>query len=112
MSASNALSPESGRAAARRRFLAGLAACGAALLLRPAPAAAEALSEADPTAQALGYRIDAQQVDAARYPQHTPAQTCASCGFFQGRSGDGPCQLFPGKTVSAKGWCAGYKPKA
>ncbi len=38
---------------------------------------------------------------------------CANCNFFQGgATAYGPCQLFPGKAVNAKGWCAGYAKKA
>jgi hypothetical protein len=38
---------------------------------------------------------------------------CANCNFYQGAAtGYGPCQLFPGKSVNAKGWCSGYAKKA
>ena len=34
--------------------------------------------------------------------------------LYQERAGDawGPCQIFPGKDVSAKGWCTAYQKKA
>lgn len=70
------------------------------------------LAENDPTAAALGYKEDATKVDAAKYPQHKPEQLCANCNFFQGTGAYAPCQLFPGKAVNAKGWCAGYAKKA
>lgn len=71
------------------------------------------LSPDDPTAQALGYNEDSSKVDAAKYPNHKPDMACANCNFFQGGSAEfGPCQLFPGKAVNAKGWCAGYVKKA
>lgn len=96
----------------RRRFLAMLAAGGTAALALPAAAQVAPLPETDPTAQALGYKADASQVDVAKFPKHTPQQQCINCNFFQGSSATGPCQLFPGKSVSAKGWCSAYAPKA
>lgn len=71
------------------------------------------LSPDDPTAKALGYHEDASKVDAAKYPTHKPEMLCSNCNFYQSGSADfGPCQLFAGKAVSAKGWCAGYAKKA
>lgn len=93
----------------RREALRRLGGVAAALLLAPlARAELVPLTETDPTAQALGYRADAAQVDAAKFPQHQAGQTCASCKFFQA----GACQLFPGKQVSDKGWCSAFAPKA
>ena len=44
---------------------------------------------------------------------HVAGQGCANCNFYQGAAtGFGPCQLFPGKAVNAKGWCSGYAKKA
>lgn len=94
----------------RRRFIATVAAVGAALAL-PAAADLPPLSETDPTAQALGYKADGSQVDAAKFPKHTPQQQCINCNFYQGTAATGPCQLFPGKTVTAKGWCSAYAAK-
>jgi hypothetical protein len=63
----------------------------------------------DPTAKALNYTEDASKAPAP----HVAGQDCANCNFYQGAaSGFGPCQLFPGKSVNAKGWCAGYAKKA
>jgi len=70
------------------------------------------LAESDATATALGYKEDASKVDATKYPQHKAGQTCGNCKFFQGSAGYGPCQLFPGKAVNAKGWCSAYAAKA
>lgn len=93
----------------RREVLRCLGGAAAALLLVPlARADLVPLSETDPTAQALGYRADAAEVDAARFPQHRTGQTCASCRFFQ----NGACQLFPGKQVSDRGWCSAFAAKA
>jgi len=59
----------------------------------------------DPTAKALNYTEDASKAPAP----HVAGQNCATCNFYQGAAtGYGPCQLFPGKSVNAKGWCSGY----
>ena len=104
--------------ASRRDFLklagsagAAVVACGA--LSRVARAAdLPHIAEDDPTAAALGYKEDASKVDAAKYAQHKAEQLCSNCNFFQGSGAFAPCQLFPGKAASAKGWCAGYAKKA
>ncbi len=94
----------------RRRLLqgalAGIAAVPAVSLLAPG-AAAETLSESDPTAKSLGYVADAKKVNPAANPNFKPGQICANCMQFTGKAGaaEGPCNIFPGKTVAAKGWC-------
>ena len=101
----------------RREFL-KLAAGAAGIViagLPPRRARADELphvAESDPTAAALGYKEDTTKVDKAKYPNHTPEQTCAKCKFFQGTAGYSPCQLLPGKSVHAKGWCSAYAAKA
>ena len=71
------------------------------------------LTADDPTAQALGYSEDSSKIDSAKYANHTPDMACANCNFYQGAGAEfGPCQLYPGKAVNAKGWCAGYAKKA
>jgi hypothetical protein len=71
----------------------------------------------DPSAQALGYRHDAANVDLQKYPQRAAPEAqehyCRNCALFQGGEGDewGPCALFPGKAVNANGWCSGYAPR-
>jgi len=63
----------------------------------------------DATAKALNYTEDASKAPAP----HQAGQTCANCNFFHGgATGYGPCDLFPGKSVNAKGWCSGYAKKA
>jgi hypothetical protein len=101
----------------RRRFLklaAGTAA--AAVLVGGLPRIARAdglphLSESDPTAKALGYVEDGAT---ATDPRHKNKEaTCANCQFYSGgATGYGPCQLFPGKSVSAKGWCISHASKS
>ena len=100
----------------RRRFLkiaAGTAA--AAIVVGTLPRLARAadlphVSENDQTAKALGYVEDASKTT---NPKHKAGDVCANCQFYSGgASGFGPCQLFPGKSVSAKGWCVSHQPKA
>ena len=81
---------------------------------KSAQAAAPRLDEKDPTAQALGYKHDASQVDKAKFPKYKPGEACANCTLYQAKPTDpwGPCPIFAGKEVSAKGWCSAYVKKA
>jgi hypothetical protein len=99
----------------RRMFILQSAGVATALgLSRAALADTPALAESDPTAQALGYKSDATQVDKAKYPKYAAGQMCANCVLYQGKPGDasGPCPIYAGKAVSAKGWCSSYAKKA
>ena len=114
MSSSN----NDGRDHSRRSFIALAGITGAALLAGVRAETARAadaphLTEADPTAKALGYVEDASKVDKAKFPSYKAGAHCATCNFFQGKAGDayGPCQIFPGKAVAGKGWCASHSPK-
>ncbi|MCP1374937.1 high-potential iron-sulfur protein [Dyella lutea] len=100
----------------RRRFLkiaAGTAAAAAVIGTLPRVARAADLphvSESDPTAKALGYVEDASTT---KDPKHKAGANCSNCQFYSGGpTGFGPCQLFPGKAVSAKGWCVSHAAKA
>jgi high potential iron-sulfur protein len=100
----------------RREFVRCVAlTVGTIASARPALAAdAGKVQESDPQAQALGYREDTTKVDASKYPKHTPAQACAGCQLYQGKAGapEGPCAIFGGKAVKAKGWCSAWVKKA
>ncbi|HET8942586.1 MAG TPA: high-potential iron-sulfur protein [Rudaea sp.] len=104
----------------RRRFfaLAGTAVgTAAALSVLPRYVHAEELPhlsvDTDATAKALGYVEDATKVDKAKYATYKVGEDCSNCNFYQGGpTGYGPCQLYPGKSVHAKGWCSGYAKKA
>ena len=107
---------------ARRQFLFSLATAGCAGLAALPAASALAqnatgslphLSEDDPLAKSLGYRAVAAAVDKAKFPTYKPGQVCSLCRFYQGTAGQafGPCQVFAGKAVSAKGWCVSYSQK-
>ncbi|MDR3387562.1 MAG: high-potential iron-sulfur protein [Rudaea sp.] len=103
----------------RRQFLKLTgAAAGLGMLVTALPRHARAdelphVPETDPTASALGYREDASKVDDAKYPTHKAGLLCSNCQFFGGtdKTSWAACQLFPGKAVSAKGWCSGYNAK-
>ena len=113
------LSNISGTDQGRRRFFVGAGtAIGAAALVSVLPRQARAddlphLTPSDPTAQTLGYVEDATKADKAKFPTYAAGNDCANCNFFQGGSAAwGPCQLFPGKAVNAKGWCSAHAKKA
>jgi len=99
----------------RRRFLKAAAGTAvAAAMIGTLPRVARAadlphLADSDPTAKALGYVEDASKTADAK---HKTGDSCANCQFYSGGpTGYGPCQLFPGKAVSSKGWCVSHAPK-
>lgn len=104
---------------ARRRFLRiaviGAATAPIASMLLPRVGRAADLPHLDPndaTAKALHYTEDAST--ATGNAAFKAGSDCANCQFYQGGDGNayGPCLLFPGKDVNAKGWCASYNKKA
>jgi hypothetical protein len=100
----------------RRRFIklavTGLAATpfAGALTIRTAHAAPVAVKEADPLAAAVGYKADATKAPARK----DAAALCGNCNSYSGAAGaaDGPCVIFQGNLVSAKGWCTAWTKKA
>src|SRR5580698_2681749 len=100
----------------RRTFLITSIGVASTLALSRQAFAADAakVTEADPTAQALGYKEDATKVDKAKYAKYAAGQDCGNCSFYQGKAADpwGACPMFAGKQVSAKGWCSAYNKKA
>jgi len=103
---------------ARRQFiqLSAVAATGAVLAPGRDARASDLphLGEDDPMAQAMKYTHDASSVDASAMTNAAKDQHCANCALIQGEDGAEwrPCQIFPGKLVSAKGWCTVWAPKA
>ncbi|HMN56957.1 MAG TPA: high-potential iron-sulfur protein [Ottowia sp.] len=96
----------------RRRFFQVAVAAAALLgsLPRRAWAALPHLSvDKSATAKALNYVED----DTKAAAPHQPGQDCLACVHYQGKAGDayGPCALFPGFDVNAKGWCSGFQAK-
>lgn len=99
----------------RRTFLiTSLGVASTFALSRQAFADAPKLAESDPTAQALGYKMDASKVDKAKYAKYATGQKCSNCSFYQGKSTDAwaPCTIFVGKQVAGTGWCSAYNKKA
>jgi high potential iron-sulfur protein len=81
----------------------------AGLPLRAAIAADLPLVTADdPIAKALKYVSDASKASNAK-----PGSKCANCSNYQGTAGSaqGGCLLFPGKAVTAAGWCSSWTAK-
>lgn len=80
-----------------------------------AHAQASMLLESHPQAIMLGYRADASKVDSASFPKYAPGQKCAECQLFRAQqpgTAVGPCAIYPGKLVSAEGWCNAFVKKA
>lgn len=81
---------------------------------RSAYAALPHLTKDDPAAKALGYRSDATRANRTdKADVSAKDQFCHNCRFIQSDSGEWrPCQVFPGKTVNANGWCSSWTPKS
>jgi hypothetical protein len=99
----------------RRRFIkisvAGVAVAPFAnALLSGTARAVDTVSESDPMATALGYKIDATKAG----NRTDKTAVCGNCSLYSGKPGaaDGPCSVFAGKLVSAKGWCTAWVKKA
>jgi len=65
--------------------------------------AQEKVAADDPTAKALNY-VENSKVEGSN---------CANCMYVSGEAGQDyrPCALFPGKVVSANGWCSAWVKK-
>ena len=99
----------------RRGFGRAVAGLAAAALVTPGLVAAADLplvDEADAQAKALGYVADASMADKAKFTNFVEGSICATCALYQGAAdGVGPCAIFPGKAVTAKGWCSAFAKK-
>jgi hypothetical protein len=71
------------------------------------------LTEDDAYAKSMGFKLNTENVDQAKYPKHTTDQHCSKCQLFSGKDGDevGPCSFFGGRLVPPTGWCRNFKPK-
>lgn len=98
----------------RRRLLQSLTVGVPFLPLAVAPlrsalaADAPMLSPDAKEAKAVKYVEDASKAQGA-----VKGSTCANCALYQGHAGAaaGPCQIFPGKLVTAAGWCSSWAPQ-
>ena len=79
-----------------------------------APAVLPMLDEKAAQAMALGYVADAARADKAKYAVWAAGRQCNGSALYQSKAGDvaGPCPLFAGKQVAAKGWCMSWVKKA
>ena len=96
----------------RRRFIkltaAGLVAAPLVnALLSGSATAADMVSESDPKAVALKYKMDATK----SADRKDATAICANCNLYTGKPGEatGACELFGGGLVTAKGWCASWE---
>ena len=102
---------------ARRKFIKLSAVAAAGCFVQAGrPALADdmpKLAEDDPMAAAMKYTHDASTVDPSSRNNPAADQNCANCALIQGDDGAAwrPCQIFPGKLVSANGWCSVWAPK-
>jgi hypothetical protein len=103
-----------GAAITRRTLLKTLGVTAAVSALLPARQSQAAelphVDVKDPAAQKLGYVENASQIDLKKYPGYVKGSNCENCLLLQGTTGANyrPCTLFPGKLVSAGGWCSGW----
>ena len=98
----------------RRKFIVQIAGGASMLALARLGIAEEAkppLTEDDAYAKSMGFRLDTNNVDSAKFPKHAPDQSCKTCQLFSGNDGDalGPCSFFGGRLVPPTGWCRNYK---
>ena len=98
----------------RRRFVkltvSGLAATPfASALFSGSAEAVDMVSESDPVAVALKYKMDATKAT----DRKDAKALCSNCNFYTGKPADanGPCTVFGGKLVTAKGWCTSWVKK-
>lgn len=95
----------------RRTFMMSLVA-GSGVLAAGAARAAAVVSESDPQAIALGYKVNTKDVDQKKYPNHNISQHCGDCQLYQGKRDDakatGPCPIFGEKLVHQTGWCSAW----
>lgn len=108
----------------RRTFLAtaGVLASAAVIGLHPRSALASGaslrhLSQSDNAlAKSFGYEPNAKDVDRAKFSMYKPGEHCSKCRFFKGtpneKSGYAGCQLYPGFSVNAQGWCSSYNARS
>lgn len=97
----------------RRTFTLHVIAGGSALAASSFAAAQETekVTEADPYAKSMGFRLDTAKVDQAKYPRHTVEQRCNVCQLYSGKTGDplGPCSFYGDRLVPPDGWCRNFK---
>ena len=73
----------------------------------------EKVTEADPYAKSMGFRLETANVDKVKFPRHEVSQHCSECQLFSGKTGEavGPCSFYGGRLVPINGWCRNFKVK-
>jgi hypothetical protein len=99
----------------RRNFLKlGVTTGGGALALSAIPIqllAGEEVGEDEPLSKAMGYVMDAADVDTSKFPKRAgeagAAQFCNNCALYAGTEEDelAPCSIFQNRPVRGIGWC-------
>jgi len=69
------------------------------------------LTEDDPYAKSMGFRLDNTKVDKVKFPRFEETQKCSQCQLFGGKPGEalGACSFFGGQLVNPNGWCRNFK---
>ena len=96
--------------AKRREFIAAILPVAGAMAAFPRVVLADipVLAEDDKMARAMGFRLQTEKADAAKYPKHTNEQNCAKCVHYGTPAAEtARCDVF-NKTVPKGGWCSGF----
>ncbi len=90
-----------------------LAATGLQAQEKEVKVSTEKLTEADPYAKSMGFRINTANADKVKFPRHDVSQKCSECQLFSGKPGEpiGPCSFYGGRLVPVDGWCRNFKVK-
>ncbi len=101
------------RALVKSGLIAGALVPAIGLIGSNASAALPPLDPNDPTAKGLAFVTDATKVNAGANPTYKPNQKCNNCAQYQGKPTDpvAGCNLFPGHSVPAGGWCKAWAQK-
>jgi hypothetical protein len=102
-----------GTPTSRRVFILQCLAANAVLGAAAGPAGAfEKLNPTDPYARSMGFKLNTEEVDQAKYPRHTADQSCKSCQLWNGGDKDfGNCSFFDNAITPKNGWCKNFKVK-
>jgi len=78
----------------------------------PVEKATVKVTESDAYPKSMGFRLDTNNVDKAKFPRHEASQRCSECQLFSGATGDewGTCSFFK-RLVPPTGWCRNFKQK-
>jgi len=93
----------------RREFVLKFVSMAGAAVVLPRVALADVpLTENDPMARVMGFRLDTTKANQAKYPRHNNEQMCGKCMHFTNPGADSAkCDLF-NKIVPKGGWCSGF----